>query len=246
MSPQMYGVARYRAFVDAQDCRAVCLVIGSGLRPVESDFYQPCAAQEFINQFFWKTGWCAPLMHDALTRDQADYVLSSISGSMEGAVLDYITVSDLSHHRVQGEFFSIAGSDDASNTGGVLVSNFDSSFVGSDALGIYRCYGEEAVSAHDLLSPLTTAIDEYPSLDALSWNSIFNGTNPRIAVMQSSSQVTVRDEHSRVLKPVSVVDYPHDHDVWELGTQRFGEDIHFDIAAANIQATSMMVTLADK
>lgn len=246
MSPRMYGVARYRAFVDAHDCRAVCLIIGSGLRPVESDFYQPCAAQEFIDRIYWKLGWCPLLMHDALTRDRADLTLSSISGSMEGAVLDYITVSDLSHHRVQGEFFSLAGSDDSSNTGGVLVSNFDSSFVGHDALGIYRCRGEQAVSAYDLLSPLTTALDEYPSLDAISWNSIFNETNPRIAHMHSSPEVKVRDEHSRGLHAASIVDYPHDHDVWDLGTQRFGEDIHFDIAAANIQATSMMVTLADK
>lgn len=237
-----YLANRHRVFVEPEDCRTVAMAVGAGIRPSYSDFASECAAAEFFNSTLWDGLHWSPLIHAALSHDQyAQINLGTISDSTHGMVVEYTTIADLSTHD-QGEFVTITGADGASPaTGGLLVSSPDWHYAHSENfLSVYSCYGNEKRSSRDLLSPLTDIFDYHPEIAAISWDALFNKSNPRIETLEDTDIYPAFGSRDPDVKQ-----YPPNHPVWKMGVRPSGEDIQFDLTAVHIQETALMVKTVD-
>ncbi len=246
-------ITRHRAYIAPEDCRMVALLLGSGLSLHGDDLIHQGAALDMLRKTLLVPSveeWSRPLILDLLKSRSAHEALDMFAASPCGAVLDYMTVANLTTH-IQGEFISYCGGFSGNSspyalTGGYLVCSKDNSFVRNDgSIGLYDCYtpdpNQKPITARELLYPLTPAIEEYDNLGAIYWDAIFNPTNPNITLHKSPQDVSVRE---RTLHPYTLapeVEYPLDHEVWTTPARSFGTDIHFDMLAETIQITSAMI-----
>lgn len=246
-------ITRHRAYVAPEDCRAVALLVGSGLSLRDDDFTHQGAALDMLGKTLLRSSmeeWSRPLLCDLLKHSAPREALDMFSDSPHGAVIEYMTIANLETH-TQGEFIAYTGGYSGGYsphaiTGGLLVCNTDNSFVRIDgSIGLYDCYSPdpnlEPITARELLRPLSPALEEYDNLGAIYWNAIFTPSNPNITIHKSPQKVSVRKKELDPYTHAPEVEYPIDHDVWTTPAREFGTDIHFDMLAETIQTTGAMV-----
>lgn len=239
-------ITRQRAFIAPEDCRTVAMLVGSGLKPRESDFIHLGAAHDMLKSSLLapsKEEWSRPLLLDLLKSSSARNALDVFADSPHGAVMDYMTIANLETY-VQGEFISYTGVHNPKTAGGLLVCGDENTFVSSDSIGLYDCYtsnpDQEPVTARELLRPLSPALTDYDNLGAIYWNAIFTASNPNITISNSPQNVSEREKPLYPQQAPKMI-YPIDHEVWTTPPREFGTDIHFDMLAETIQITSAMI-----
>lgn len=246
-------ITRHRAYIAPEDCRAVALLVGSGLSLRDDDFTHQGAALDMLGKTLLRSSmeeWSRPLLCDLLKYSAPREALDVFAASPRGAVIEYMTIANLKT-RTQGEFISYSGGFSGrfsahAITGGLLVCGDDTSFARIDgSLGLYNSYApdpnQKPPTARELLYPLSSALDEYENLGAIYWDAIFTPSNPNITIHDSPQDVVVRKDTLDPYTLAPVVEYPLDHEVWTTPARAFGTDIHFDMLAETIQTTGAIV-----